>query len=313
MSNSSDSPFPPPSEAPIETPVPDMDPVAVARWAAHTRRQSAWLHDEVGRRMAERLGWMRQLPAAWLDWEPVHGGLQGHHAVAKALPDSKVFIASSLDSKALFAINESSPRRATVWQRLRGMVPQVARPDTQVDLVWANMGLHAVHQPLGLLRQWHRHLNTDGFVMFSCLGPHSLQELRAVYARMGWAPPGHAFTDMHDWGDMLVHEGFAEPVMDAETITLTYTSVAQLRADLRALGRNLHAQRAPLTRGRRWLQHWEEAMSRHWPRTPDGRLALTFEVLYGHAFKPRPRVQVAATSAVSLDDMRRMLRTSPPR
>jgi malonyl-CoA O-methyltransferase len=101
--------------------------------------------------------------------------------------------------------------------------------------------------------------------------------------------------------------------MDAETITLTYTSVVQLRTDLRALGRNLHAQRAPLTRGRRWLQHWEEAMSQHWPRTPDGRLALTFEVLYGHAFKPRPRVQVAATSAVSLDDMRRMLRTSPPR
>lgn len=313
MSITADSPVPSPVSPPAETPVPDMDPVAVARWACHSSRSSAWLHDEVGTRMAERLGWMRELPRSWLDWEPVHGGLQAHHRVAKALPESKSFVASALAGKALLAINETASAQPTVWQRLRGMVPQIARDGTRVDMVWANMGLHAVHQPLALLRRWHGHLNTDGFVMFSCLGPNSLRELKAVYERMDWAPPGHAFTDMHDWGDMLVQEGFAEPVMDAETITLTYASLETLLGDLRALGRNLHVQRAPITRGRQWLADWQQALTTHWPRTTDGQFQLSFEVLYGHAFKPKPRVKLAGTSTVSLGDMRAMLGASLPR
>lgn len=313
MSFTTDSPVPPPAVPSAETPVPDMDPVAVARWDRHTARSSAWLHDEVGTRMAERLGWMRQRPVSWLDWEPVHGGLQAHHSVAKALPEAKSFVASALMGKALSAINESAASQPTVWQRLRGMVPQAVRDGTRVDMVWANMGLHAVHEPLALLRRWHGHLNTDGFVMFSCLGPDSLRELKAVYERMDWAPPSHAFTDMHDWGDMLVQEGFADPVMDAETITLTYTSLDRLRSDLRALGRNLHRQRAPLTRGRQWLADWQQALATQWPRAADGQFQLSFEVLYGHAFKPKPRVKLAGTSTVSLGDMRSMLGASPPR
>ena len=46
--------------------------------------------------------------------------------------------------------------------------------------------------------------------MFSCLGPDTLRELRAVYAALGWPVPSHTFTDMHDWGDMLVQAGFAD-------------------------------------------------------------------------------------------------------
>ena len=41
----------------------------------------------------------------------------------------------------------------------------------------------------------------------------------------------------------------------------------------------------------------------------DGRLQLTFEIVYGHAFKPLPRLKAGEASAISLDDMRAMLRT----
>ncbi|HRN65194.1 MAG TPA: biotin synthase, partial [Alicycliphilus sp.] len=37
------------------------------------------------------------------------------------------------------------------------------------------------------------------------------------------------------------------------------------------------------------------------------QLALTFEIIYGHAFKPAPRVRLEGSSAVSLQDMRAML------
>ena len=45
---------------------------------------------------------------------------------------------------------------------------------------------------------------------------------------------------MHDWGDMLVHAGFAEPVMDMERIVLTWATPEAALAELRTLGRNLH-------------------------------------------------------------------------
>jgi malonyl-CoA O-methyltransferase len=111
---------------------------------------------------------------------------------------------------------------------------------------------------------------------------------------------------MHDWGDMLVHTGFAEPVMDMERITLAFETPARLLAELRELGANLHPGRFPALRGRRWhaglLQGLEQL------RGADGQLTLTFEVVYGHALKPLPRARVGEQTSVSVQDMRTMLR-----
>ena len=56
---------------------PTIDPVAAARWHAAAPAQSPWLHEEVARRMDDRLQWIRQAPAAWCHWDAVRGGLQG--------------------------------------------------------------------------------------------------------------------------------------------------------------------------------------------------------------------------------------------
>ncbi|WP_296355416.1 biotin synthase, partial [Ramlibacter sp.] len=196
------------------------------------------------------------------------------------------------------------------WQRIgraaQEAVPAV--PDGAAQMLWANMALHMAADPQALIGQWHRALATDGFLMFSCLGPDTLRELRAVYAALGWPPPAHEFTDMHDWGDMLVESGFAEPVMDMERITLTFETPARLLAELRELGANLHAGRFAALRGRRWRTALESALDTQL-RGADGRLALTFEVIYGHALKPAPRLRVAEQSAMSLADMRAMLQS----
>ena len=157
-------------------------------------------------------------------------------------------------------------------------------------MLWANMVLHDAAAPEALIAQWHRALATDGFLMFSCLGPDTLRELRGLYQALGWPPAGHEFTDMHDWGDMLVHAGFAEPVMDMERITLTYETPARLLQDLRELGRNLHPQRFAALRGRAGSRQLE----REWRtagRAAQGRLALTFEIIYGHAMKAQAQGQ----------------------
>ncbi len=174
-------------------------------------------------------------------------------------------------------------------------------------MLWANMALHMSAQPQALIAQWHRAVATDGFLMFSCLGPDSLRELRAVYRAIGWPPPAHDFTDMHDWGDMLVHAGFAEPVMDMERITLTWETPARLLQELRELGANLHPHRFGALRGRAFPLRLEQELAAALAG-PDGRLALTFEIIYGHAFKPAPRVRMSESSSVSLQDMRTLLR-----
>jgi malonyl-CoA O-methyltransferase len=168
------------------------------------------------------------------------------------------------------------------------------------------MELHMVADPQALMRQWHEALAIDGFLMFSCLGPDTLKELRALYAAEGWPPPAHEFTDMHDWGDLLAQEGFAEPVMDMERIRLVFDTPERLLEELRGLGANLHPARFPGLRGRRWRRSLEEALGRHL-RGADGKLTLTFEVIYGHALKPLPRLRAGEESAVSLADMKAML------
>jgi malonyl-CoA O-methyltransferase len=116
---------------------------------------------------------------------------------------------------------------------------------------------------------------------------------------------------MHDWGDMLVAAGYAEPVMDMERVTLTYASPQRLLAELRELGRNLQPQRFPGLRGRRWRERLLQALA-SMPgaeQHADGALplALTFEIIYGHALKPQPRLPVQGETSLSLDEMRRIL------
>lgn len=282
---------------------PTIDPAAAARWQRIAPARSPWLHEEVGRRMEERLQWIRREPQAWADWDAVRGGMQAHAAVARRYPRAGCFVVEGDPGR------EAQARRALgrPWWRLGRAAPRFGPvPDGAVQMLWSNMALHLSADPQALIARWHRALAVDGFLMFSCLGPDTVRELRALYQALGWPPPAHEYTDMHDWGDMLVHAGFAEPVMDMERLSLTYDSPVRLLAELRELGTNLHPGRFPALRGRRWRERLEQALAQGL-RGPDGRLGLTFEIVYGHAFKPAPRLKAGEHSAVSLQDMRAML------
>ena len=260
--------------------------------------------------MRERLAWIKRKPQQWTDWEPVRGGMQAHDALLQ-------------DCGERCLVLERQPHRqqaarlrwpASWWQPRRwrkDAATSQPAPASQ-DMVWANMALHLEAEPQALMARWHQLLKVDGFVMFSCLGPDSALELRQLYQTLGWPAAGHELTDMHDWGDMLVHSGFAEPVMDMERLTLTFESPERLLQELASLGRNFHPQRFAALRGRRWKAHLLAAMQELMPRLPDGRWPLSFELIYGHAIKPAPRFKLEATSQVSLDDMRRMLKATDP-
>jgi malonyl-CoA O-methyltransferase len=259
--------------------------------------------------MEDRLQWIRLQPKSWVDWAPVSGGLTTHHQLRVRYPQAHCHVVErSAAREQLARQNLQSPwwKRWLGRDALRFGAPAAA----SADMLWANMALHNSHDPQALLKQWHQLLAVDGFLMFSCLGPDTLRELNAVYQSQGWPPASHAFTDMHDWGDMLVQAGFAEPVMDMERLTLTYDSPERLLAELRLVGRNFHHQRFAALRGQGWYEKlllalWQLASPNH-----EGRLVVTVEVIYGHAVKPLPKIKVAGETVVALQDMRGLLKSA---
>ncbi len=264
--------------------------------------------------MAERLALIRLQPGRVMEWWPGLGG--AGEILAEAYPDAqRVWVEPSPAWLAQTRANQPGwwqPRR---WGRrtpeLLDEAALLQSPPGEaalapVQLLWANMMLHAVADPPALLARWHDLLAVDGFLMFTCLGPDTLRELRVLYAELGWPAPHADFVDMHDLGDMLVHAGFADPVMDQERLTLTWSDPPALLAELRQCGGNVSPSRFAGLRTPRWLRRLHAALQTL--ADAQGRLPLSFEVVYGHAFKAAPKVPVRSESTVSLQAMRDLVR-----
>jgi malonyl-CoA O-methyltransferase len=263
-----------------------------------------WLHQEVARRMAERLAFIRTDPGTVHEWRLVDDGSAA--ALRERYPRAGHVVVGPWPLPAPAAARRAWwPRRAPVAPT----TPDALAPGS-AGLLWCNLGWPLLAEPAQTLAAWHRMVRVGGFLMFSTFGPDTLRELRGVHAGAGWGPAHAPFEDMHDLGDRLVAAGFADPVMDQEHLTLTFASAAALRAELRGLGSNTHANRFAGCRGRHWQGALDAALSS--TAGADGRLPLTIEIVYGHAFRAADRVPVAAETTVSLARMRDLLAGSAP-
>ena len=290
-----------------------LDDVAARAALARLARADAppWLHGEIAGRLMERLAPLRAEPARIVEWWSGSGG--GDALLRERYPRA-ARVAVEPDGAA-FERRRARERRP--WWSLgaqRSVTVVSDRADAaaigRAQLVWANMVLPFVADPPALMARWHALLEVEGVVAFSCLGPDTLRELRALYASLGWPAPTPTYVDMHDLGDMLVVAGFADPVLDQETLTLHWPDADALLAELRALGGNTAPDRFPGLRTPRWRRRLVDALAER--AGSDGRIALSVEVAYGHGFKTAPRVGGDAPVAVSLDEMRAMVRKPRP-
>jgi malonyl-CoA O-methyltransferase len=250
--------------------------------AAGTYAKASRLEAEIGARMLERLDYVKLAPRRVLD--AGSGPLRDAKRLGKRYREAQVL---ALD----FSLGMLHAGRGwlDVFRKRTSICADIAQlPLTAgaVDLVWSNMALHWTADPLAALREFHRVLAVEGLLMFSTLGPDTLAELRAAAgtARV------HAFADMHDLGDMLVAAGFAEPVMDMERLTIEYADGEALLADLRASGQTCaladcgSGPRGLMGRGFLAALKGKLAAQRR-----GGKLPVSYEVVYGHAWKPAPR------------------------
>ena len=256
--------------------------------AAQTYDEAAILQREVCARLLEHLDPIRLAPRRVVDL----GCGTGHafDALARRFPG-----ATLLGVDIAPAMLEHARGRSSWWQRMLGSrCPSLVCADAErlpiaaggVELVFSNLALQWC-EPSRVFAEAARALAAEGLLLFSTFGPDTLKELRAAFAEAGGAPHVNRFTDMHDLGDALVHAGFADPVMEMETITLEYDSVLAVARDLKAIGavNSLPSRSRGLPGRNRW-RRMTEAYERF---RRDGALPATWEVVYGHAWKVPPK------------------------
>ena len=151
-----------------------------------------------------------------------------------------------------------------------------------MNLVWSSLALQWAPDLEATLKGFHRVLAPGGLLMFATFGPDTLKELRAAFSAVDDAPHVNAFIDLHDIGDMLIHSGFASPVMEMEILTLTYTDLKSLMRDLKGIG--AHNAASARRRGLLGKSAWTRLEQAYEALRREGRLPATFEVIYGHAW-----------------------------
>ena len=268
--------------------------------AAATYDGAAVLQKEIGARMAERLDVVRLAPGAILDAGCGTGDALPE--LAARYPKARR-VALDLAQPMLERARARSREGSSALRRLlapltghAGALPAfvcgdltaLPFPAAAFDLVWSNATLQWIDELPRALRECHRVLATGGLFTFTTFGPDTLKELRAAFAGVDAHPHVGRFVDMHDIGDLLAGSGFADPVMQMEYMTLTYPDALAMLRDLKAIGATNAARgraRGLMGRGR-----WQRALSAlDAARSgPQGRIAATFEVIYGHAWKAAP-------------------------
>lgn len=270
---------------------------AAASYDAHAVLQRA-----VGDRLLETLELFTLQPRRILDL----GAGTGYCAdgLARRYPDAQLVLC---DIAAAMLAQARQKHRRWFSRRVYACTDaqQNAIRDASVDLVFSNLTLQWCDLDRAFA-ECRRVLRTDGLLIFSSLGPDTLCELRAAFAEVDDEPHVNDFIDMHDVGDALIRAGFHSPVMQSDRLTLTYDRLRDVLSDLRGIGAvNQNSNRRRAMSARRTfeaLQVAYEACRR------DGVLPATYEVVYGHAFKPTQRARPQDGSTVAsfpLRDLRR--------
>lgn len=245
--------------------------------AANTYDATAVLYQEIGRRLVERLQWMRLAPKTILDLGSGTGFITTE--LLLLYPEAEYQLLDLTAAMLQKAKQKNLPARVEMIQADAENLPFA---NQTFDLVIANQ-LLSWCDATKVLTEVRRVLRPGGVFLFATLGPYALIELREAWYK---ADPNHVhvtpFFDMHDLGDALMQSGFSDPVMEQEYFTLQYSRVEYLIDDLRQLGEmSVLAERR---RGLLGKDCWERMVNSYEEFRKNNQLPASYEVIYGHAW-----------------------------
>ena len=260
--------------------------------AAESYEQFAVLQNEVCRRLLEKLDIVKLQPQMILD-----AGTGTGQAVAALFQRYK---------KAQLVALDLSENMLQQTRRHGGMfrsphlvcadIQQLPFADESFDLVFSSLSMQWCNDLNAALLEAKRVLRPGGLFVFTTFGPDTLKELRQSWRSVDEANHVNQFIDMHDIGDALLHDGFAEPVMEAEVLTVTYDTVDEVMRDLKAIGANVTSVRtagddieANIPRGLTGKDALLKVRDHYEQFRTGGVLPASYEVIYGHAWKAENR------------------------
>lgn len=230
--------------------------------------QFAVLQQEVGSRLLDRLEFKRREPATVLDLGC------GTGVGAKELKDRfrKARVIGLDHSPAMLGRFKRRSRAFRKLQPICGDLAALPFRDGVADLVFANLAGLEIADMTPVFSEYQRVLSEDGLLMFSTLGPASLRDLSS---EVGHEPIEAGFPPFHDLmavGDQLLQVGFSGPVMDVESISLTYPDAQSMVQELENTGvSDLAAD---------WAQWKQHVLQGKWVN----RKGIRFEIVTGLAF-----------------------------
>ena len=269
--------------------------------AANTYDAAAVLQREVCIRMLERLDVVRLQPARILDvgsgtgWGTRQLGERYKQAEIVALDIAIGMLQAARGTSAWWQKIFAGSKQRFLCADVEAL-PLAAR---SVDMIWSNLAVQWCNDLPATFVELHRVLQEEGLLMFSTFGPDTLKELRVAFAGVDGYNHVSRFADMHDIGDMLVAAGFADPVMEMETLTLTYDDVRAVMQDLRDIG--AHNATAGRASGMLGKAKWARIVQNYETLRRDGKLPATFEIVYGHAWKAQPKTTLDGRSIIKTD------------
>ncbi len=221
------------------------------RYAQHWPKHH-FLHKEMAERLAERLADVR-VPLH-------HGRIDGdrHGVLRDALASSPI-----------------------AWQ---SVAPH--------DVILNFATLQQTNDVVGALIQARQALRPDGLLMAVFVGGESLREMRECLHTTeqqlygGVSPRVHPMISVRDAGGLLQRAGFALPVADVDTLTLTYEHPMTLLRDVRHIGAAnalVERHRRPLSK--RFWQHFSAVYAKQYPHDND-TVKATIQLIFLTAWAP---------------------------
>lgn len=262
---------------------------------------AAVLQREVCTRMLEKLDCIRLKPARLVDVGSGTGW--GTRQLGERYPTAEII---ALDIA--FGMLQVARGTSGWWKKLLvGTRERFVCADVEAlplaansaQMVWSNLTLQWCNDLPATFAELRRVLQTEGLLMFSTFGPDTLQELRVAFHGVDGYNHVNRFVDMHDIGDMLVAAGFADPVMEMEKLTLTYADVKAMMQDLKRIG--AHNATAGRAQGMMGKAAWQRVTANYEKLRRDGKLPATFEIIYGHAWKPEPKKLMDGRAIIRTD------------
>lgn len=248
--------------------------------SAETYDSVSVLQREVGGRLLERLEIIRIAPKAVMDL----GSGTGYFAslLEKKYPKAVIYGVDRAKGMLQFA----KKRRAWLSHQrfIQADAVRLPFPNQSIDFIFSNLTLHWCSDLKAVFQEMYRVLKPGGFAIFSLMGPDTLRELKDSWKKVDAYPHVNMFIDMHHMGDLLLQTGWSDPVMDMEYLSLKYGDLGTLFSDLRKLGshNNFAGKRLTLTGKTRFKQMVEQYESYR----AEGLLPATYEIIYGHAWRP---------------------------